>query len=210
MKTPNDRDIVLRRIAEALGRSAGAAGPPDEWSAVVTPSAEEEAAASAASIDPGEHVRRFAHECALVGGETRLVERPELLDAALAAFATERGIEPDPDLRGGEHGYAVLRAQALLADTGSALVIETDAERRLAPYLPRTCVIVADAADIYPTFSAASMSAAFSAARRGDRGEALLITGPSRTADIEKTLVLGAHGPKALIVFITGVAPTGP
>ncbi len=28
-----------------------------------------------------------------------------------------------------------------------------------------------------------------------------LITGPSRTADIEKTLVLGAHGPKELYVF---------
>lgn len=28
------------------------------------------------------------------------------------------------------------------------------------------------------------------------------ITGPSRTADIEKTLILGAHGPKELIVFI--------
>ena len=29
-----------------------------------------------------------------------------------------------------------------------------------------------------------------------------LITGPSRTADIEKTLVMGAHGPKELIVFV--------
>jgi L-lactate dehydrogenase complex protein LldG len=27
-------------------------------------------------------------------------------------------------------------------------------------------------------------------------------TGPSRTADIEKTLVLGAHGPKELFVFL--------
>ena len=29
-----------------------------------------------------------------------------------------------------------------------------------------------------------------------------LETGPSRTADIEKTLVLGAHGPKELLVFL--------
>jgi L-lactate dehydrogenase complex protein LldG len=28
------------------------------------------------------------------------------------------------------------------------------------------------------------------------------VTGPSRTADIEKTLVLGAHGPKELYVFL--------
>jgi L-lactate dehydrogenase complex protein LldG len=31
------------------------------------------------------------------------------------------------------------------------------------------------------------------------------ITGPSRTADIEKTLVLGAHGPKEFIVFLSKV-----
>ena len=29
-----------------------------------------------------------------------------------------------------------------------------------------------------------------------------VITGPSRTADIEKTLVMGAHGPKELIIFV--------
>jgi len=29
-----------------------------------------------------------------------------------------------------------------------------------------------------------------------------VITGPSRTADIEKTLVLGAHGPKELLAMI--------
>ena len=28
------------------------------------------------------------------------------------------------------------------------------------------------------------------------------VTGPSRTADIEKTLVMGAHGPKELLIFV--------
>ncbi|MGL6194698.1 MAG: LUD domain-containing protein, partial [Thermoguttaceae bacterium] len=33
-------------------------------------------------------------------------------------------------------------------------------------------------------------------------GEFLIMTGPSRTADIEKVLILGVHGPKRLIVFL--------
>jgi L-lactate dehydrogenase complex protein LldG len=40
------------------------------------------------------------------------------------------------------------------------------------------------------------------AAKPAERGEMLLVTGPSRTADIEKKLVLGAHGPKRLVVLL--------
>ena len=36
------------------------------------------------------------------------------------------------------------------------------------------------------------------------RGEFVFITGPSRTADIEKILILGAHGPKRLIILLVG------
>jgi L-lactate dehydrogenase complex protein LldG len=36
------------------------------------------------------------------------------------------------------------------------------------------------------------------------RGEFVIVTGPSRTADIEKILILGVHGPKRLIVLLVG------
>ena len=36
------------------------------------------------------------------------------------------------------------------------------------------------------------------------RGEFVLVTGPSRTADIEKILILGVHGPKRLVVLVVG------
>ena len=36
------------------------------------------------------------------------------------------------------------------------------------------------------------------------RGEFVIVTGPSRTADIEKILILGVHGPKRLVVLLVG------
>jgi L-lactate dehydrogenase complex protein LldG len=42
------------------------------------------------------------------------------------------------------------------------------------------------------------------AAEPARRGEFVIVTGPSRTADIEKILILGVHGPKRLVVMLIG------
>jgi L-lactate dehydrogenase complex protein LldG len=97
---------------------------------------------------------------------------------------------------------SLLQAESLLADTGSAIVIVDAASDRVLPYLPRTCVIVAGLSGLHPTMDLSSIACIQQAAASQTSGEALIVAGPSRTADIEKTLVLGAHGPQGLAVFI--------
>ena len=190
--TPNgDRAAILDRIASALAGERPIAQP--DWTL-----------AEGDGEDRVSLARRFRRELELVGGEARFVANEEELPGAIAAFVNERKLGPaSVDYPSAD--YALLRAEALVADSGSAVVIERSAERRLAPYLPRTCVIVGDASALYPSLTAKALAAVHTAARRGDRGEAVIITGPSKTADIEKTLVLGAHGPRSLVVFIVGV-----
>ncbi|MBV8671690.1 MAG: LUD domain-containing protein [Candidatus Eremiobacteraeota bacterium] len=97
---------------------------------------------------------------------------------------------------------SLLQAESLLADTGSAIVIVDNASDRVLPYLPRTCVIVAGLSALHATMDLSSVACIQQAAANHTPGEALIVAGPSRTADIEKTLVLGAHGPQNLGVFI--------
>ena len=90
-------------------------------------------------------------------------------------------------------------AQAAIAETGT-LVLESSAERhRLVSLVPPVHVAVLRIGAIAP-----DLGAALAALDRG-QGQAravTLITGPSRTADIELELVVGVHGPRALHVVV--------
>ena len=97
---------------------------------------------------------------------------------------------------------SLLEARALIADSGSAVVLLEDRLDRVLPYLPPVCFIVASSESLHPDLRAASLTDIAEAARSGIRGEGVIITGPSRTADIEKILILGAHGPKIVVVYV--------
>jgi L-lactate dehydrogenase complex protein LldG len=98
----------------------------------------------------------------------------------------------------------VVEADCLLADTGTSMVACGRAEERLLCYLPPACVIVAAADRLVEHLPAAWPQIAPRVADPQVRGEFVFITGPSRTADIEKILILGVHGPKRLIVLLVG------
>ncbi|HYK53466.1 MAG TPA: LUD domain-containing protein [Candidatus Eremiobacteraceae bacterium] len=201
MNDDSSRARFLARVSEALGRNAVVMDPPVRPSTAASPPLEEEASRDLLAL-----AERFRDELAAVSGDTVFVSDADAVDAEIARIVRSRSLGPiSSDVA--KSDYAVLRAEALIADTGSAIIIERTADRRLAPYMPRTCIIVADAASLHPTMSSASLAALHAAARQGDKGEAVIITGPARTADIEKTLVLGAHGPRHLTVIIAGVSP---
>lgn len=91
--------------------------------------------------------------------------------------------------------------EGLISRTGSVLTSSgSRAGRRLSIYPPTHIVIAYTSQIVY------DIEDALSAVRKKYEGNLpsmiSLVTGPSRTADIEKTLVLGAHGPKELILFL--------
>jgi L-lactate dehydrogenase complex protein LldG len=94
----------------------------------------------------------------------------------------------------------ITECEALVAQTGSVLVTNRSSGGRVLSVLPPHHVAIARREQMLPDLSAAFalMQAKYST----DYPTMIsFITGPSRTGDIERILVLGAHGPKRLTVF---------
>jgi L-lactate dehydrogenase complex protein LldG len=97
----------------------------------------------------------------------------------------------------------ITACESLVAQTGSILVSSRTCGGRGLTILPHVHVVVATVDQVVATLGEALQAARD---RHGGRLPSMLsfITGPSRTGDIERILVLGAHGPKELIVILVG------
>ena len=98
---------------------------------------------------------------------------------------------------------AITSCEAIVAQLGSILVSSATSGGRALSILPHVHVVVARVDQVVPDLATAI---AQTQARHGDRLPSMLsfITGPSRTGDIERILVLGAHGPKELYLILVG------
>ena len=90
-------------------------------------------------------------------------------------------------------------AQAGIAETGTLLLDSSRERHRLVSLVPPVHIAILDAAKIVAT-----LGDALSLMREDEQVSPIvtLVTGPSRTADIELTLAIGVHGPQELYVVI--------
>lgn len=94
---------------------------------------------------------------------------------------------------------AVTPCEFLVARTGSILMSSAQ-DRRIYAYAPVHIVVAHEGQLVdFPENALMQFRQRYPQQLPASFG---FVTGPSRTADIEKTLVLGAHGPKELIIFV--------
>ncbi|MFI5152860.1 MAG: lactate utilization protein C [Chitinophagales bacterium] len=92
---------------------------------------------------------------------------------------------------------AIIRAHFAVAENGAVWLTEDLMGQRIIPYICQHLAVVVDAHSLVPT-----LHEAYEKIGAGDYGFGAFIGGPSKTADIEQALVLGAHGPLSMTVFI--------
>ncbi len=211
------RAEVLQRVRAALAADGGLRSAPPALPAVLT----------GAPVAPAERYERFCTTLARVGGRVervanleaareRVVEEvrargvrrialsdaPELaaLRARLAPGLDLAGPEsPRPELLAAELGVTL--AQWGIAETGT-LVLESARERhRLISLLPPVHVALLPARALLGTLGEALAAVRTFTGAPASR-TITFVTGPSRTADIELTLVVGVHGPRELHVLV--------
>lgn len=211
------RTETLERVRAALAadgklRSAPPALPPVLTGAPVAAAARYELFRSTLERVGGrvERVPSLEAACARVAEEVRArgLRRVALSDAPELA-ALQARLAPGRELAGPDSPRAALLqaelgvtlAQRGIAETGT-LVLESARERhRLISLLPPVHVALLSARNLLGTLGEAL--AAVSAPTGAPASRTItFVTGPSRTADIELTLVVGVHGPRELLVLV--------
>ncbi len=94
-----------------------------------------------------------------------------------------------------EARFGISQMEFALADTGSLYQNSTAIHQRLVSSLPTIHIALVPTGGILP-----DMPSLLSIVKPSENPYIALITGPSRTADIERVLTIGVHGPERLVI----------
>jgi L-lactate dehydrogenase complex protein LldG len=226
------REEILGRIREALRvpapRPHGGPGGSDASHLQQTGQTPREWL-PAVPLETGSRLALFRERCAQLRTDFQTVAGPEEAAAALITLRAKHSwtvlgahhhplidplvralgletlyVEEHPGSKSLERcSVGITACDALIAQTGSILLTARSAGGRTLSVLPPHHVVIATPDQLLP-----DLPAAFELlyAKYGAQypSFATFITGPSRTGDIERILVLGAHGPRELTVLLVG------
>jgi len=210
-QTNSSRDIILKKIETTRKRRSESfhpfpAGSGNEIYKPILPDA----------------LTCFKNELEAVSGQCVLCENEKDLHYKLKSFIKERAFpylfcrdkeilsllkdndipfsDQDADFENMQAG--VTSCEFLIARTGSVMVSSASSFGRKMHVFPPVHIVLAKASQLTNYYENA-LTAVYQKYDGKLPSAITTITGPSRTADIEKTLVLGAHGPREFIVFIS-------
>ena len=93
----------------------------------------------------------------------------------------------------------VLESRLAVAENGAIWVTDHEMPQRALPFITQHLAVI-----VHKNNIVATMHDAYDKIANIDYGFATFIAGPSKTADIEQSLVLGAHGARTMKVFVVG------
>jgi L-lactate dehydrogenase complex protein LldG len=209
------RDHVLHKVRTALGRTVGQAAPPLPEPRLQIPHVDletriaeflgalEALGAKTCRAPTGAHARAYV-EGVLNGRSAVASNAPLLRECGITDLpGVESGFTSEADVRQACESAAagITSADYALSDTGTLVMLSSVEEARLISLVPPVHMAVVPKERLLTgldeLFSLLSLPA--------DRTSSMvLITGPSRTADIEQILVRGVHGPGEIHVVVIG------
>lgn len=92
---------------------------------------------------------------------------------------------------------AILQSDLIVAENGAIWITEDRMGQRVLPFITQHLAAIVDTKNIVAT-----MHDAYSTIGITTQGFGAFIAGPSKTADIEQSLVIGAHGPRSMSLFL--------
>jgi len=123
----------------------------------------------------------------------------EVLDEGIKAEVYDFELKENKEKLFNEAPAGITSSRAAIAATGTIVLWPTASEPRTLSLVPPVHIVIVDEMQLYADFATLIKTENW---QEELPTNALLISGPSKTADIQQTLAYGAHGPKELIVLL--------